>query len=212
VWTGSNHDLGRLATRWAEGDPARARVAVVVLLCLRGTPVLYQGDELGLCDTDVPHDRMRDPLGVRYWPAYAGRDGARTPMPWRDGPGGGFTRPDVEPWLPFGDPGACNVAAQRDDPDSMLHLVRDLLALRRSEPDLHSGDYRRRDVADGAWAWDRGERTTVLAALSPDPAALDGVHGTVVAATDRRRLGEPVDGAVRVEGWEAVVVGVPGGR
>ena len=62
----------------------RARVALLMLLCLRGTPVLYQGDEIGQGDVDVPHEQMRDPLGVRYWPAYAGRDAMRTPMPWRD--------------------------------------------------------------------------------------------------------------------------------
>ena len=212
VWTGSNHDLGRLATRWAGGDPQRVRVALVVLLCLRGTPVLYQGDEIGLGDADVPRDRLRDPLGVAYWPAYAGRDGARTPMPWRDVPGGGFTRPGVEPWLPLGDLGAATVAAQRDDPGSVLHLVRDLIALRRAEPDLRSGDYRPRAVAPGAWAWDRGGRVTVLASLGDDGATLEDVHGTVVAASDRRRRGERVTGTLAVGGWEAVVVVADGTR
>ncbi len=86
VWTGSNHDMSRFATRWAGGDPDRARVALLLLLCLRGTPVLYQGDEIGLGDVVVAEEDLRDPLGVRYWPHYAGRDGMRTPMPWRDTP------------------------------------------------------------------------------------------------------------------------------
>jgi alpha-glucosidase len=206
VWTGSNHDLGRLATRWADGRPERARVALVVLLALRGTPVLLQGDEIGLCDTEVPHEAMRDPLGVLYWPAYAGRDGARTPMPWRAGPGGGFTEPDAVPWLPFGDLAACNVAAQRDDPDSTLHLVRDLITLRRSVGDLQVGDYRTLPSPPGSWAWSRGERIVVLASLSDGGAGVDGVIGTVVASTDRSRRGERVDGTLRVGGWEAVVV------
>jgi alpha-glucosidase len=206
VWTGSNHDLGRFATRWAEGHPDRARVALVVLLTLRGTPVLYQGDELGLCDTDVPHGRMKDPLGVLYFPAYAGRDGARTPMPWRDAPGGGFTREGVEPWLPFGDLGAWNVEDQRGDPDSTLHLARHLIGLRRDEPDLRAGDYRSLEAGPGAWAFRRGGGVVVLAALSGEPASLDGVTGTVVAATDRGRHGERVDGTVGTGGWEAVVV------
>ncbi|MGA2837514.1 MAG: alpha-amylase family glycosyl hydrolase [Acidimicrobiales bacterium] len=212
VWTGSNHDLGRFATRWAEGRPERVRVALVILLCLRGTPVLYQGDELGLCDTDVPPERMVDPLGVRYWPAYPGRDGARTPMPWRDAPGGGFTRPGVEPWLPFGDLAACNVEGQRGDPDSMLHLAHDLIALRRAEPALRTGGYRSLETTPGAWAWSRGGRCTVLVAMTAEGASLDDVTGTVVAATDRRRRGEAVDGAVSVGGWEAVVVGPCDGR
>jgi alpha-glucosidase len=213
VWTGSNHDLGRLATRWADGDPERARVALVVLLCLRGTPVLYQGDELGLEDTDVPHEMMRDPLGVLYWPAYAGRDGARTPMPWRNAPGGGFTDAGVDPWLPFGAQDRISVEEQRADPDSMLHFVRDLITLRRSEPALRSGGYRTLATTPGAWAWRRGDRMSVLAALSDAEATIEGVTGTVVAATDRGRRGERIEGVVRVGGREAVVVaGDPDGR
>ncbi len=84
----------------------------MILLCLRGTPVLYQGDEIGLGDTELQQADLRDPLGVRFWPHYAGRDGMRTPMPWRNVPGGGFTDAGVRPWLPFGDLAACNVEDQ----------------------------------------------------------------------------------------------------
>ena len=109
-----------------------ARVALLMLLCLRGTPVLYQGDEIGLGDVTLAQEDLRDPLGVRYWPYYAGRDAGRTPMPWRPGPGGGFTAAGVRPWLPLGDTEASSVERQRSDPDSMLHLARDLIALRRT--------------------------------------------------------------------------------
>ena len=74
AWTASNHDVVRFPSRWAGGDARRARVGLFVLLCLRGTPVLYQGDEIGMCDTDLERDELKDPLGVMYWPAYAGRD------------------------------------------------------------------------------------------------------------------------------------------
>ena len=208
VWTGSNHDMSRLATRWAGGDPDRTRVALVLLLCLRGTPVLYQGDEIGLGDTDVPPDRLKDPLGVAYWPAYAGRDGMRTPMPWRDGPGGGFTAPGVEPWLPFGDLTACNVADQRADPGSVLHFVRDLLALRRQIPDLHAGAYRPLEVDGDGWAWQRGDDHVVVVGMGEGTTVLDGVSGAVIIGTDRRRDGEPVHGRVTLHGWEAVVMGL----
>ena len=80
AWTGSNHDMARFSSRWADGDKKKARLSLMMLLCLRGTPVLYQGDEIGLCDSEVAHADMRDPLGVLYWPAYAGRDAMRTPM------------------------------------------------------------------------------------------------------------------------------------
>jgi alpha-glucosidase len=206
VWTGSNHDVGRFATRWAAGSPAGARVALLVLLCLRGTPVLYQGDELGQPETVVSHAQLRDPLGARFWPHWRGRDGCRTPMQWRDVPGGGFTPPGVEPWLPLGDVGACNVADQMADRDSMLHLARDLIALRRAEPALHSGSYRSMATAPGAWAWSRDERFVVLANLCDEPASLDGITGTVRVGTDRSRDGEAVDATLVVSAWEAVVV------
>jgi alpha-glucosidase len=206
VWTGSNHDMSRFPTRWAEGDPARARVAMVMLLCLRGTPVLYQGDEIGQPDSAVPHEQMRDPLGVLYWPAYDGRDAMRTPMQWRDVPGGGFTPPGVEPWLPLGDLGSCTVEAQRGDPDSILSLTRDLIALRRAEPDLRQGEYATLAATPGAWAWSRGETWVVVANMTDDQGTVEGITGTVRLGTVHRRAGEAVTGTLRLQGWEAVVV------
>ncbi len=206
VWTGSNHDMSRFATRWAGGDPAKARAAMVVLLCLRGTPVLYQGDEIGQQDAPVPHEQMRDPLGVLYWPAYDGRDAMRTPMPWQPGPGAGFTAPGVEPWLPLGDPGGANVAEQREDPESMLHLTRDLLALRRARPDLHAGTYATLAASPGTWAFSRGGKVVVAANLSDDPGLVGEVAGTVLLGTERGRDGGAVAGTLRLAPWEAVVV------
>jgi alpha-glucosidase len=206
VWTGSNHDMSRFATRWAADDPARARVALFLLLVLRGTPVLYQGDEIGLGDVDVAHEDMRDPLGVRYWPHYAGRDGMRTPMPWRNAPGGGFTDPGVRPWLPFGDLGVANMEDQRADPGSMLHLARDLIALRRTTPDLSAGAYRSLPTGAGTWAWTRGGRTVVALTMTDGPGVVEGITGRVRMGTDRTRDGAPVTGTLHLRGWEAVVV------
>jgi alpha-glucosidase len=206
VWTGSNHDMSRYATRWAGGDGAKARVALIMLLCLRGTPVLYQGDEIGQPDNDVPHDRMRDPLGVAYWPAYAGRDAMRTPMLWNHGPGAGFTEPGVEPWLPVGDADAGNVEDQRLDPDSMVHLTRDLISLRRGSPDLLGGSYRTLETTPGTWAWGRGERMVVASNMTDGEGRVEGVSGTVRIGSDRSRDGEAVDGTLLLQGWEAVVV------
>jgi alpha-glucosidase len=206
VWTGSNHDMSRFATRWAGGDVAKARVALFMLLCLRGTPVLYQGDEIGLIDTDVQRDQLRDPLGVKYWPYYAGRDAMRTPMPWRNSPGGGFTRPEVSPWLPFGDLSACNVEDQRNDPNSTLSLARDLIALRRATPALQTGPYRSLETSPGAWGWTRGDRIVVVVNMADGEATVDGISGRVRLSSDRHRDGERVEGDIRLEGWEAVVL------
>ena len=91
VWTGSNHDAGRLATRWAEGDPARARLAVMMLLTLRGTPFLYYGDEIGLPDVPLDPADALDPVPRRTGKPERNRDPCRTPMQWSAEPGAGFT-------------------------------------------------------------------------------------------------------------------------
>jgi alpha-glucosidase len=206
AWTGSNHDMSRLASRWAGRDPRKIRAALMMLLCLRGTPVLYQGDEIGLGDSEVPREDLRDPLGVRYWPHYAGRDAMRTPMPWRDAPGGGFTDPDVRPWLPLSPTAECNVETQRQDPASVLALTRDLISLRRQSPDLYLGSYATMAAPEGVWAWRRGDHFAVILNLQDDPATLDGVGGQVRIGTDRRRDGESVGETVTVQGWEGLVI------
>jgi alpha-glucosidase len=193
VYTGSNHDAGRLATRWAGGDEAKARCALLMLLTLRGTPFLYYGDELGLPEVDVPPERRRDPVPDN-------RDGCRTPMPWT--PDGGFTE-GGEPWLPEGDPAACNVADQRVDGGSVLHLVRDAIALRRERDDLRSGAYATLPAPRGAWAYRRGDGTVVALNLSNEPLTID-VAGTTLIGTDRSREGEPFDGTLAP--WTAVVL------
>ncbi len=206
VYTGSNHDAGRLATRWASDDERRARVALLIVLTLRGTPFLYYGDEIAL--PNVPQDAASalDPVARRTGDPSRNRDVCRTPMPWTPAPGGGFTTPEATPWLSFGDLDARNVQAQRQDPDSTLHLVRDLIALRRSEPDLTAGAYATLDAPAGAWAYRRGDRFTIAVNLSPAPVTVDGVRGRVAIGTDRGRDGVAVDGAIELAAWEGVVV------
>ena len=161
VWTGGNHDNHRFPSRWCGDDPAKTRAAMVMLMGLRGTPFLYYGDEIGMPDTEIPDDRVLDPVGV-FHGARIGRDPERTPMPWTGEPGAGYTEPGVEPWLPYGDVAACNVADQRHDPDSMLSLTRDLIGLRDAMPELRRGSYATLPSSDDrVWAWQRGERTVV---------------------------------------------------
>jgi alpha-glucosidase len=206
AWTGSNHDMFRFPTRWAGNDMNKARAALLLLLCLRGTPVLYQGDEIGQVDATLVQEDLRDPLGVRFWPYYAGRDAGRTPMQWRDTPGGGFTDPGVRPWLPLSDLVPHNVESQRSDPDSILTLARDLIALRRRTPDLQAGDYGTLDTPETVWAWRRGERASIVVNMSDLEAVLGGWDGTIALGTDRRRDGEAVAGPLRLGAWEAVVI------
>jgi len=148
TYTLGNHDTERVASRWTRlpelaGDPpALSKLLLTLLFCLRGGACLYQGDELGLTEADVPLDRRVDPFGLRFWPVYKGRDGCRTPMPWTaEAPQAGFST--TEPWLPIpADHGALAVDRQSADPTSVLTAVRDFLAWRRGHPALITGDKR----------------------------------------------------------------------
>lgn len=140
-WAFSNHDAPRWISRWAppHARDAFARMAMLLFVALRGNIILWQGEELGLTQVDIPFERLRDPEAIANWPLTLSRDGTRTPMPWSDNaPNGGFS--DAEPWLPVGeDHGALAVARQEHDPASMLWLTRRLLKLRAAHPALTLG-------------------------------------------------------------------------
>jgi alpha-glucosidase len=161
----NNHDHSRVVTRYDDGGNgrARARVAAMMLLTLRGTPFLYQGEELGMRDGPVPPDRIVD---------VDGRDPERTPMHWDASPGAGFTT--GEPWLPI-DPEheRVNAAAQRGDATSMLSLYRRLLQLRRGSSALRQGAYASLTSApDGVFAYLRttsDEQLLVALNMTSDP-------------------------------------------
>jgi alpha-glucosidase len=207
VWTGSNHDVSRLATRWAGGHPDRTRLALLMLLTLRGTPVLYQGDEIGLTDGELAREEILDPVGLRFWPAYVGRDPERTPMPWTGGRNGGFTAPGSTPWLKMGDPSANNVTDQRGDPTSVLHFTRDVIALRRRTPDLITGGYRSLVSPDGAWVWRRGTATAVALNFSDGPTTITlATDAQIAISSDRSRDGTTMRGSIDLKPWEGVVL------
>jgi alpha-glucosidase len=142
-WAFSNHDAPRWTSRWAPETHrgAYARMVQTLLFCLRGNAFLYQGEELGLTQVDVPFTHLKDPEAIANWPLTLSRDGARTPMPWEaQAPGLGFT--SGTPWLPFGpDHDALAVDRQEADAASLLHLTRALVALRRRHPALRLGSF-----------------------------------------------------------------------
>ncbi len=165
-WAFSNHDVPRVVSRWeAAGgrDPAFAKVMIALLATLRGTAFIYQGEELGLPHADVPFEKLQDPEGKAFWPRHRGRDGARTPMPWRaDAPFAGFS--SMEPWLPV-----CSlhlplaVDRQEVDTTSVLAFTRHFLAWRKQQPALIDGAIRFFDAAEPALVFERrGEGQTVL--------------------------------------------------
>ncbi|HET7496454.1 MAG TPA: alpha-amylase family glycosyl hydrolase [Candidatus Limnocylindrales bacterium] len=177
----SNHDQSRQASRLAASagivdTDAVARAAAVVLLTIRGTPFLYYGEEIGLRDVMVPDDEIIDPPARRalvdpefeWW----NRDQCRAPMPWTAEAGHGFTT--GRPWLRFGDDAVTrNVAAQQDDPDSVLSTYRRLIELRRGHEALRSGTLRLVDTGNlDVLAWNRrsdGERILVVANFAVEP-------------------------------------------
>jgi alpha-glucosidase len=109
-----------------------------LLVSLKGTTLIYQGEELGLPQAALPRHLLRDPVGDLYWPYDGGRDGCRTPMPWTEGPQMGFTA--GEPWLPLAaEHRGLSVEAQQADPDSTLNFAKAVIGLRRAEPALRLG-------------------------------------------------------------------------
>src|SRR5207248_2421578 len=160
TWVLSNHDVPRHRTRYG-GSEARARAAAVLLLTLRGTAFLYEGEELGLEDAVVPPSRVVDP---------GGRDGCRAPVPWTAGVGHGWD--GAEPWLPFApDAGSRSVESLTKDGTSILHLYRRLLSARRGSGALRLGNLTMLDAGEGVVAYERahdGDRRTVLINFTSD--------------------------------------------
>ncbi len=177
-WAFGNHDVERVASRWSGKRPsaAFARLLAALLLSLRGSICIYQGDELGLPEADLARSEFRDPYGIAFYPEFRGRDGCRTPMPWQaDARHAGFTTA-AEPWLPLPESHRRRaVDRQLGDPASVLCTWRRLLAWRRCHPALVHGDLRLRDVPDPLLAFERTTDAQHLLAvfnLGDQPVAL----------------------------------------
>jgi alpha-glucosidase len=143
-WAFSNHDAPRWISRWAPPNAREAYASMVMTLfiALRGNVILWQGEELGLTQVDIPLDKLQDPEAIANWPLTLSRDGTRTPMPWRaEAQNCGFS--SAEPWLPLGaDHRALAVDVEEADPQSMLSLTRRLIATRNANAALQIGDLR----------------------------------------------------------------------
>ncbi|MDR7191479.1 alpha-glucosidase family protein [Luteimonas terrae] len=174
-WAISNHDVVRAVTRWggADADAAFARQMVALVCTLRGSVCLYQGEELGLPEADVPFESLRDPYGITFWPNFKGRDGCRTPMPWTAEADAGFST--GTPWLPIADAHRpLSVATQDADPQSVLAGARRFLQWRRTQPALVTGAQVFLDAPEPILAFVRGDgdaRVLVVFNLSADTVA-----------------------------------------
>jgi len=139
-WAYSNHDVVRHITRWGLTSPA-AKMFTTLMMCLRGSACIYQGEELGLTEATLAFDDLQDPYGIEFWPEFKGRDGCRTPMVWeRSNANGGFSTA-AQPWLPVpGEHLQHSVETAEADPGALLHHYRRAIALRHAHRALAKGD------------------------------------------------------------------------
>ncbi|MFP5329215.1 MAG: alpha-amylase family glycosyl hydrolase [Alphaproteobacteria bacterium] len=201
-WAFENHDAPRAISRWLKGGDSEsfARAKMLLLCTLRGSIILYQGEELGLPQVDVPFERLRDPEAIANWPQTLSRDGARTPMPWEaDAPCLGFSGGD--PWLPAGETHrALAVDCQEARPESLLNFTRNCLKLRERLPALRHGSMRVAEAGEQLLVFDRtfgSQRLRCSFNLSPEPVAWTSAGNVLV------RTGQV--GASSLDPWSAVV-------
>ncbi len=138
-WVFSNHDVVRHASRWHLSDKA-LRLHVLLLMCLRGSVCLYQGEELGLREADIGFKDLQDPYGIEFWPEFKGRDGCRTPMVWNaQAENAEFSI--SKPWLPVDRSHQKHaVSIQENDSNSLLNHYREVIALRHAHKALSEGE------------------------------------------------------------------------
>ncbi|KAA9009229.1 alpha-amylase family glycosyl hydrolase [Histidinibacterium aquaticum] len=204
-WAFSNHDVMRHTSRWQLG-PDQNRMLATLIMCLRGSVCLYQGEELGLPEADVSYEDLQDPYGIEFWPEYKGRDGCRTPMPWEpSNQYAGFT--EVKPWLPVSIKHLHrSVASQEQDGDALLHHYRRVISLRHEHFALMKGEHSAvRHLGDVLYFSREHDGVQIYCAfnVSGEPALFDLPEGRwrqVGSELDTAEV--PEDGKVRLGPWQ----------
>ncbi|WP_299152506.1 alpha-glucosidase [uncultured Tateyamaria sp.] len=204
-WAFSNHDVVRHASRWNLGDPAK-RALCTLLLSLRGSVCLYQGEELGLNEADVAFEDLQDPYGIEFWPEFKGRDGCRTPMVWEaSNQNAGFT--SATPWLPISTEHLHAAAGvQEDDPAALLHHYRKALNFRRTHPALIKGAHENVTATGSVLHFTRthGDQTIYCVFnLSDDVVSHDMPAGDWVTIGAELGSTQPgIDGKLHLGAWQ----------
>jgi alpha-glucosidase len=200
-WAFSNHDIVRHVSRWAGAvsfDSDRlARLAAGILLSLRGSVCLYEGEELGLEEAELRFEDLADPYGIRFWPEFKGRDGCRTPMVWEsNAENAGFSR--GKPWLPIPESHIARAAnRQAGDAESVLAGYRRMIAFRRAHPALRDGEIAFVDAPEDVLAFVRsghGEKVLCLFNLGAGEAQVRVPAGMKVSALDGHGFGGTLAG------------------
>ena len=204
-WALSNHDVTRHVSRWHLG-PAAARLHATLMMCLRGTVCLYQGEELGLPEAELAFEDLRDPYGIRFWPEYKGRDGCRTPMVWRaDQPNAGFS--SGVPWLPI-PPAHIHLAVETQEhaPEALIHHYRRTIAFRHAHKALQQGSLADLAVEGDVLRFTRatpGETLFCAFNLSDEPAGLALPPGRwLTVGAEINSAGPGPDGQVHLGPWQ----------
>jgi len=158
-WAYSNHDVKRHASRWQLSLSA-LKGFTTLMMFLKGSACIYQGEELGLPEADVAFDDLQDPYGIEFWPEFKGRDGCRTPMVWEtDNRQGGFSSAS-RTWLPVASEHLhLSVEAAEADPGSLLHHYRRAIAFRHAHPALKTGAMEEMKVTDTVLSFVRRDET-----------------------------------------------------
>ncbi|WP_336366795.1 alpha-glucosidase [Marinobacter sp. C2H3] len=206
-WAIGNHDVARVATRWKARTPEALRAYMMMLLTLRGSACIYQGEELGLTEAELRFEDLVDPYGITFWPEFKGRDGCRTPMVWHhEKTHAGFS--DARPWLPVHqDHYGAAVAVQQAEDTSLLSAYRTFLGWRRQQPVLLKGDIAFHKSPANTLVFTRsldGERLTVALNLSDKPVSITmpGI-GQPLADTPAFAIGHWQDKTLKLEPWGA---------
>jgi len=207
-----NHDIHRLATRFGV---VNHRSAAMLLLTLRGLPIIYNGDELGMENTVIPVDRLQDPVGKANPESPMARDPERTPIQWDATANAGFSAAGVQTWLPVAENyRKVNVAVQREDPTSTLNFYKALIKLRGDSPALHHGDIQFiEDMPEDILAYTRhadGQRFLVVINFGDDTHTLDlstvGEMGIILLSTKLSPLNRADLKALSVDPHESILI------
>lgn len=207
-WAYSNHDVMRHASRW-DLTPTAQRLFHTLMICLRGSLCIYQGEELGLPEADVPFDSIQDPYGVEFWPEFKGRDGCRTPMVWeRSNSTGGFS--EGAPWLPVpGEHLTRAVSVQEEDPASLIHHYRRALSFRRAHVALRKGAQSSMCASGTVLSFTRSHDAEELFCafnMSDEPASLDMPAGSwTTIGAELGCIAPGPDGRIYLGPWQATI-------
>jgi len=206
-WAFSNHDVQRHASRWDLNEDG-LKMMITLMMCLRGSACIYQGEELGLPEADVAFEDLQDPYGIEFWPEFKGRDGCRTPMVWeKSNDTAGFTQ--SQPWLPVSPEHLSHaVANQEENPESLLHFYRRAIALRQSHVTLRKGAHTPPKATGNVLSFIRTDDDAQIFCafnLSDAPAEVSLPDGNWTSIAQELGGASVVNGKATLETWQPLI-------